>query len=507
MAIPLMKSSLLAIAAFGLAARFGLAQQPAAPAPAVPPPPAVAAIPDFEDSLERAAKALSELDADMADRRREFHLRDFHLRPMPPIPPMPALAGELDRLAQEMALLAQAQPPQPPHPVVAPSPSSAVRVRYSADRGSEEGLYRNGQRHLDRREYDSAVEAFDAAAAKRGPKADGAQYWKAYALAKLGRRDEALAAVAELEKSHPNSRWLNDAKALAVEVRQASGQTVSPESQSDEDIKLMAINALMNSDPDRAIPLLETMLSRGGSPKLKEKALFVLAQSRMPQAREVVVQYAKGKGNPDMQYKAVEYLGMVAGKDTVQLLSDVYSTTNDPNLKRRILYSYVNTRDTERLFNAAKNEPDAELRREAIQLLGASRGVDQLTQLYAGESNVEVRESIMHGLVAAGASDKLIDLAKTEKEPRLRSRAIRHLGGMSRTPAVLDALVAMYASESDKKIKQDIIGSLASQRNVTKIVEIARKESDPELKRQLVQILSQMRSKEATDYLLELLNK
>jgi hypothetical protein len=42
---------------------------------------------------------------------------------------------------------------------------------------------------------------------------------------------------------------------------------------------------------------------------------------------------------------------------------------------------------------------------------------------------------------------------------------------------------------------------------VTKIVEIARKESDPELKRDLVQMLSNMRSKEATDFLLELLNK
>jgi hypothetical protein len=417
---------------------------------------------------------------------------------------MPVIAGELEHLADHMALLAQVQPPQPPQPTPAPWP--AVR-KYSPERGSEDGLYRNGQRHLDRREYDSAVEAFDAAAAKRGPKADGAQYWKAYALAKLGRRDEALAVIAELEKSHPNSRWLNDAKALSVEVRQASGQTVSPESQSDEDIKLMAINALMNSDPDRAVPLLETMLSRGGSPKLKEKALFVLAQSRMPQAREVVVQYAKGKGNPDMQYKAVEYLGMLSGRDTVQLLGDVYSTTNDPNLKRRILHSYMNARDTERLFNAAKNEADADLRREAIQLLGASRAVDQLSQLYSSETNIEVREAIMQGLHAAGATDKLIELARTEKEPRLRSRAIRQLGGMSRTPAAADALVAMYASESDKKIKQDIIRALAGQRNVTKIVEIARKESDPELKRDLVQTLSHMRSKEATDFLLELLNK
>jgi len=424
-----------------------------------------------------------------------------------PIPPIPSMDLVNDALLTAQVKLERfqfaPQPPQPPQPAAAPSP---VRV-YNPERSSEDNLYRSGQRHLDRREYESAVGAFDAAASKRGPKADGAHYWKAYALAKLGRRDEALAAIAELQKSHPSSRWLDDAKALAVEVRQASGQAVSPESQSDEDLKLMAINALMNSDPERALPLLEKILARGGSPKLKEKALFVLAQSRLPQAREIVIQYAKGKGNPDLQYKAVEFLGMHGGRDNTQLLGDVYGTTNDPNLKRRILHSFMVARDIDRLFNAAKSEPDPDLRREAIQLLGASRGIDQLMQLYASESNIEVREAIMQGLFAGGAADKVIELAKNEKEPRLRRRAIRQLGGMAKTGPAADALVSMYGAETDPKVKKDILQALFAQNNVTKVVEIARNEKDPELKREAVQMLSHSRSKEATDFLLELLNK
>ena len=66
-----------------------------------------------------------------------------------------------------------------------------------------------------------------------------------------------MAAIAELRKSYAGSRWLDDAKALEVEVKQAAGQKVSPESESDEDLKLMAINGLMQSDSERAIPLLE----------------------------------------------------------------------------------------------------------------------------------------------------------------------------------------------------------------------------------------------------------
>ena len=39
------------------------------------------------------------------------------------------------------------------------------------------------------------------------------------------------------------------------------------------------------------------------------------------------------------------------------------------------------------------------------------------------------------------------------------------------------------------------------------LIELARKESDPALKRRIVERLSIMRSKEATDFLIELLNK
>ena len=56
----------------------------------------------------------------------------------------------------------------------------------------------------------------------------------------------------------------------------------------------MALNALQNSAPEEAIPMLQKVLQGTGSPKLKAQALFVLAQSNSPQAREVLVNIAKG---------------------------------------------------------------------------------------------------------------------------------------------------------------------------------------------------------------------
>lgn len=383
-------------------------------------------------------------------------------------------------------------------------------ARREHQRQSEErsrDTYNRGKEDLDRRNYERAMAEFQKVIDAKSARADGALYWKAYALNKLGRRTEALAALEELQKTYPKSGWINDARALAAEVRQSTGQAVSPENQSDEDLKLLAINSLINSDPDRTVPLLQKLLADPkNSPKLKERALFVLAQNHNPKSREILTQIAKGASNPDVQLKAVEYLGVFGSTESRQVLGDVYKSTNDPAVKRAILRSYMISQDHEHLLAAAKSEPDAELRREAIRLLGVAHGQSELAELYATESSPDVKAEILHGLFVGGSVDKLIDLARTEKDPKLRAEAI-HLLGISRREQTSAALTSMYASETDKGVKEQIVQALFLQGDAKPLVEIARKESDRDLKAQIVKRLSLMHSKEATDYMMELLAK
>jgi HEAT repeat protein len=356
-------------------------------------------------------------------------------------------SGLGDKLAQlRMNLeLAQDIAPKAPLPPMPPMPMGQGRNKTLYFSGS----YESGKQALDNHNYDKAVEIFDKVIDAKNPssRADGAYYWKAYALNKLGKRDEALAALAQLSKQFPQSGWVNDAKALEAEVQQAKGQPVSPENQADEDLRLYAINALMNSDADRAVPLLEGLLNNPKmSPRLKERALFVLAQSRADKAHEIVGRYAKGASNPDLQLTAVQYLGTFRSTESRQLLADVYKSSNDLNVKRSVLRSFEMSHDFEHLAGIAKSEQNVELRSEAIRQLG----------------NLHDDQSV-------------------------------------------PSLVAIYGSESDKNIKREILNSLANQGAVKQLIECARKESDPELKRDAVRRLSQMKSKEALDYLAELL--
>src|SRR5277367_5707213 len=99
------------------------------------------------------------------------------------------------------------------------------QLRRLQDSSSES--YSRGKSYLDRKEYDRAIDAFSRVIDNKASRADGAYYWRAYAQNKLGHRDEALASLDALEKSYPGSRWLDDAKALRVEIRSQSGQPVS----------------------------------------------------------------------------------------------------------------------------------------------------------------------------------------------------------------------------------------------------------------------------------------
>lgn len=458
-----------------------------APLPPLPPLPPMPELELLDDAFDRGLLAM-----ELASEQAELAAMRLGTAPM-----LADARGALDRARHSLFLLqAPPAPPAVPTPPVPPQPPRKI--------GREQDQYRRGQRALDAREWERAIEAFSEVVDRGSQRVDGALYWRAYAQHKAGRRDEALASLAKLQKEHASSAWLNDARALEAEVRRASGQPLSPEQETDEDLKLLALNSLVHSDPERSLPILEKLIQSAGSPKLKERALFVLAQSRTPRAMELLSQVAKGGANPDLQLKAVEYLGIFGGKENRQVLGEIYSSTKSTDVKRRVLQSYMVSKDKERLLAAARSESSPELRGEASHFLGAMGAKDELWQLYQSEQAPEVRERMLQGLFVSKSADKLLEVARTEKDPKLRRTAIQLLGATRQTEAG-EALVTMYGSEQDKGVRREILQALFVQQNVKGLIDVARKESDLELKREAVRWLSSMKSKEAADYLIELL--
>ena len=242
------------------------------------------------------------------------------------------------------------------------------------ERGQIDSQYSQARSRIDNRQYDRALEPLDKVISAKGARADGAMYWKAYSLMKLARRDEALSTLGQLTKQFPDSPWVRDARALEVEVKQAAGQNAATDAV-DDDTKLLALQGIMRTDPDAALPAVEKMLAGGGSVQLKDRALFVLSQSRSDKALGIISNVARVNTNPDLQQRAIRYLGQSNNADAMKTLSTVYSGSTSVDIKKAVISALASNRNpaaVTTLITLARGERNAELKTSIVRHLSNS---------------------------------------------------------------------------------------------------------------------------------------
>ena len=349
---------------------------------------------------------------------------------------------------------------------------------------------------------------FSNLASQHGARAEAALYWEAYAENKQGNAARALEICAALRHAYPQGNWVKECSALEIEIHGKSDDPVPPQAEQDEELKLLALNSLMQQDEARAVPIIQQILSSDKSEKLKDRALFVLAQDQSPQAQALLGQVASGQSNPALQRKAIQMLAITRGKQAAETLANIYRQTKDEEVKNSILHTYLVIGTPDPLVEAARHETDPQLVRTAVHTLGAMGATSQLLTLYHDSSNPEVKAEVINAFIPAGqkGADALSSIAGSEPDPELRRKAIRNLGiagGVSAAPG----LVAIYKKNTDLETRKAVAQALFLAGDSHDLVELARAEKDPAVKQFLVQQLSIMHNKEATDYMLEILNK
>jgi len=270
-------------------------------------------------------------------------------------------------------------------------------------------------------------------------------------------------------------------------------------------LKMMALEGLRGADSSVAVPQLEKVLAGNGSDNLKKRALSILAHEDTPAAREVVARFAKTQTNPVLQAEAIRQLGVAGGPDAMKTLSDIYASSTDAATKRSILRAFMTAGDKQRLVAAAQSEKDSSVRIEAIRLLGAMGSRDSLIQLYKSESSDDGKMQILRGLMTSESRDAISQIAMTEASAEVRKAAVRDMGAMGRGTTTGAELVGLYSKEKDPSVRREILRALAMQDDAKDLIDVARKETDSDLKVYAVRQLSQMRSKEAQDYMMEIL--
>lgn len=388
--------------------------------------------------------------------------------------------------------------------LAAPAPASP---RYATSDSSSEGrseAYRAGQRALDNQEWDDASVIFGKIAEGSGGDADAALYWKAYADWKRKQKKDSLDGLRRLLSAYPKSKWADDAKALEQEVR--GGKSASGATQAeDEELKLYALDGLMQVEPEQAVPVLERLLAGGSSPRIKERALFVLSQSPSPRAREVLLRVARSGQPVELRCEAVKTLGIAGDEDDIAALATIAKETSAPlEVRLAVIEAYLIAGRQDELFTIAKSDPEPRVRLKAIEALGAADALPQLRQLWSTEKDASVRAKLLEAFGMIGDVDTLAKAARESSDPRIRRKAIEGLA-VSSGPEAASALHKLYGEFTDPEDKRRVVEAFMVQGDAKTLVALFRAEKDPGMKKIIIQQLSVMDDPEATRVLLDVL--
>jgi len=418
-----------------------------------------------------------------------------------------------------------------------------------------DSLYRAAREALDRRDYRTAADLFAQVPVRypRSGYAADSYYWRAFSLYRMGGTAQLKTALAALEAQRgkfPKAATTGDARALTLRIqgelaRQGDQQAVvvvrkdaesivdqseppvppvppvgavpptppTPPSMGggddrcsgdDDDTKLAALNALMQMDDARARPILRRVLARkdAGSVCLRRKAVFLIAQESAEGTEDILLETARTDPDPEVREQAVFWLSQVGSERAVGALDSILRTSKDPSLQEKAVFalSQHDSPKASQALRAYAEQPDLpeNVREKAIFWIGQSGGKDNesfLRSLYGRLKETELRNKVLFSLSQAGGPENmrwLLGVARDNTQPtELRKQALFWAG---QGDAPIADLAALYSSLTDRELREQVI-FVYSQRDdsaaVDRLLEIARRDPDPELRKKALFWLGQ----------------
>ncbi|GAC1355235.1 MAG: hypothetical protein NVSMB3_00130 [Acidobacteriaceae bacterium] len=264
-------------------------------------------------------------------------------------------------------------------------------VASEATSAEDDSAYTAGTRAMNEHRWADAVASFDRVVDAKDKKADAALYWKAYSLNKLDKSALAQETCVQLRTQFGASQWNKDCSALTLDLRSEGGMPPMPaippipamppinfridldggshSKDPNAELKILALNSLLNRDPAQAIPLLRGMLTGNQPDGIKKHAIFVLEQSKSPEAQSILHDVVLGKMGLDLQREAIQMSAVFQGKRGNDALAEVYRSTTDAQIKRSIISAFFISQDAPRMVELARNEKDMNLKRSIVSQL------------------------------------------------------------------------------------------------------------------------------------------
>jgi HEAT repeat protein len=297
------------------------------------------------------------------------------------------------------------------------------------------------------------------------------------------------------------------------------GRSCSPDADEDDDERIMALQALLNMDAERAVPILKQVLARRDacSVALRRKAVFLVSQKRTAETASILMSVARSDPDQETREQAVFWLSQVPG--STPLLEEILKGNGDENIKDKALFALSQQNEPRaaqvlRDFAARENE-NSDLREKAIFWLGqrhSTENTEFLRGLYSRLTNEDLKEKILFSLSqqkGAGNEQWLMNIAVNPKEDiELRKKALFWAG---QSGVAISEMSKLYDRMNDSEMKEAIIFGLSQRQRdpeaMDKLFDIAKNEKDAELRKKAIFWLGQSRDPRVQQFLMDLINK
>src|SRR5204862_7090557 len=303
-----------------------------------------------------------------------------------------------------------------------------------------DSLWRAARQALNRADYQRAANLYGDLA-RRYPtaaRAGDALYWAAFALYKNDNLDRARSFLLTQQQRYPKAATLRDGDALLARVQGALAKQGDreaaewiqrhaqppadtgrarggscPGEDDDDDMRIAALNGLLQMDATNALPILKKVLSHrdGCSAGLRRKAVFVVSQKRGGETEDILLDVARNDPDSEVRQQAVFWLSQVGSDRAVTALDSILRSSTDPELQDKAIFALSqihNARAAQILRDYATNERASdEAREKTIFWLGQQGSAENaafLRGLYAKVTGEDLKEKVIFSLSQMGGA-------------------------------------------------------------------------------------------------------
>jgi HEAT repeat protein len=289
----------------------------------------------------------------------------------------------------------------------------------------------------------------------------------------------------------------------------------------DDDERMAALNALLQMDADRALPLLRTVLARRDacSEALRSKAVFLVSQKAGGEAEDILLNVARTDPSAEVRGQAVFWLSQTGTERALDAIAQILRTTPDGEIQEKAVFA----------LSQHRSPRAAQLLREYAERDGAPQNVREKAIFWIGQRSTPENAAYLRGLFGRLRDDELkkkvlfslsqmrgqgndrwiLNVAQDAGQPvEVRKQALFWAGqaGVS-----LPEMVALYDRVREPELREHVIFVLSQRMRdpaaMDKIIEIARRDPDRRMREKALFWLGQSRDPRAVRVLSEVIGQ